>query len=113
MRVRVVGFGQMKLKNVFRPAAAESAPPASLPPPTHEQIAALAHAIWVDRGRPVGHDLDNWLEAERQLRVPLRKLSDIWILDDSLDPEYSVAGRVERALDRVAGPPEPRSPTSL
>jgi hypothetical protein len=37
--------------------------------PTHEQIAARAYEIFVERGRPQGRDLDHWLEAEAQLRA--------------------------------------------
>jgi len=37
-------------------------------PASREQIAALAHALWIDRGRPEGRDLEHWFEAERQLR---------------------------------------------
>jgi hypothetical protein len=33
----------------------------------HEAIALLAYAIWQDRGCPPGTDVDDWLEAERQL----------------------------------------------
>jgi hypothetical protein len=86
------------------------------PPPTPEQIAALAHAIWVDRGRPEGRDLDNWLEAERQLRGDVRRpvaADDLPANNDAIDPERAISGRVERALDRVAGQPDRRSPTSL
>lgn len=85
-------------------------------PPTQEQIAALAHAIWVDRGRPEGRDLDNWLEAERQLRGEVRApaaADDIPASNEALDPERAVEGRVERELDRIVGSPPPRSPTSL
>jgi hypothetical protein len=35
----------------------------------HDQIAALAHRIWVERGRRQGHHLEDWLEAERALRA--------------------------------------------
>jgi hypothetical protein len=35
--------------------------------PTHEQIAARAYEIFVERGQPQGRDLDHWLEAEAQL----------------------------------------------
>ena len=38
---------------------------------THEQIAKRAHEIWVKRGCKHGHDEQNWLEAERQLRAEL------------------------------------------
>ena len=33
----------------------------------HESIARLAYAIWQDRGCPAGTDVEDWLEAERQL----------------------------------------------
>jgi hypothetical protein len=33
----------------------------------HEDIARLAYAIWQDRGCPHGSDVEDWLEAERQL----------------------------------------------
>lgn len=39
-----------------------------LPSPTQEQISALAYAIWEDRGRPAGSDVECWMEAERELR---------------------------------------------
>ncbi len=78
------------------------------PPPSNEQIAALAHALWIDRGRPEGRDLEHWFEAERQLRGVVEPL-----VDDGLDPATAPAGRIERALDRVAGAPAQRSPTSL
>jgi Protein of unknown function (DUF2934) len=32
-----------------------------------EAIARLAYAIWQDRGCPPGTDVEDWLEAERQL----------------------------------------------
>jgi hypothetical protein len=85
-------------------------------PATQEQIAALAHAIWMDRGCPAGRDLDNWLEAERQLKGDVREplaADDIPADNAALDPQRSIEGRVERALDRVASTTEPRSPTSL
>lgn len=37
--------------------------------PTHEQIAARAYEIFIERGRPQNRDLDHWLEAEAQLRA--------------------------------------------
>ena len=41
--------------------------------PTHEQIAELAYALYVARGRIFGHALDDWLEAEKQLSEEVRK----------------------------------------
>lgn len=105
----------MKSKNSSRlsPNSPSSAPL----PPTPEQIAALAHAIWIDRGRPEGSDVDHWLEAERQLRgevrVPLAA-DELPASNAALDPQRgATTGRIERALDRVTGAPAPRSPTSL
>ena len=47
--------------------------PASLAPreedqrPSSETIAHHAYNLWLGRGRPIGTDWDDWLEAERQL----------------------------------------------
>jgi hypothetical protein len=38
-------------------------------PPTHEEIAAEAYAIFEARGRADGGHEDDWLEAERRLRA--------------------------------------------
>jgi hypothetical protein len=38
---------------------------------TQEQIAERAKAIWIQRGRTLGRDQDNWLEAEAQLKKEL------------------------------------------
>ena len=35
--------------------------------PSSETIALHAYNLWLARGRPVGTDWDDWLEAERQL----------------------------------------------
>lgn len=35
--------------------------------PTHEEIAERAFALYEQRGAGNGRDLDDWLEAERQL----------------------------------------------
>jgi hypothetical protein len=35
--------------------------------PAFGQVATCAYFIWVRRGRTDGHELDDWLEAERQL----------------------------------------------
>jgi hypothetical protein len=37
--------------------------------PTHAQITQRAYEIFIERGSPEGHDLDHWLEAERQLQT--------------------------------------------
>ena len=35
--------------------------------PTHQEIALLAHQIYLARGQIPGHEAEDWLEAERQL----------------------------------------------
>jgi hypothetical protein len=79
------------------------------PPPTNDQVAALAYAIWLDRGRPEGRDMEHWLEAERQLRGVVEPLVD----ENRLDPAIAPAARIERAMDRIVGARPPRSPTAL
>ncbi|MCE9590746.1 MAG: DUF2934 domain-containing protein [Planctomycetes bacterium] len=56
------------------PAAAPTAAPRSAaaapvfkPRPTHDEIARRAYEVWVRKGRPVGRDLENWNDAEREL----------------------------------------------
>ncbi|HZP59233.1 MAG TPA: DUF2934 domain-containing protein [Opitutaceae bacterium] len=81
----------------------------SSPTARHEQIAHRAYEIWRAQGCPCGQDLDNWLEAERQLRtsaVAMQSRPPDWE-DDGL------AAEVERRLDEITEPPQPRSPTSL
>ena len=34
---------------------------------SHEQIAALAHRLWVEGGQQHGHDAEHWLRAEKML----------------------------------------------
>ena len=93
----------MKSKSISRSPVTETT---SLPP-TREQIQALAHALWVDRGCPIGSDIEIWLDAERQLGGPaLRE-------EDRVDPATSKAARVDRELERIVSPPEQRSPTAL
>jgi hypothetical protein len=36
--------------------------------PTEEQIEVRAYELYVERGREDGHDLDDWLAAERELQ---------------------------------------------
>jgi hypothetical protein len=40
----------------------------SLVPPSHDDIARLAHALWEDRGGGDGRAEEDWLEAERMLQ---------------------------------------------
>ena len=39
------------------------------PAPDHADIAALAYAMWEGKGRPFGLDLEDWFNAERELKT--------------------------------------------
>jgi len=48
------------------------------PRPTHQEIAARAYQVYLERGRLPGHDVDDWLQAEYELmQLPVRKLAEI------------------------------------
>ena len=90
----------------------------SLRPVTREQIAALAHALWQDRGCPTGSDLDIWLEAERTLRrgekTTHASADDIPADPARPDRDPAVDGdEIDEALDAVIQVPQQRSATSL
>lgn len=53
------------------PATATPAPltPAFVPEIPHDKIAARAAEIWDRKGRPEGLDVQNWMEAEAELRA--------------------------------------------
>ena len=38
-----------------------------LDPPSHEDIAEFAYALWQERGSPVGSPEEDWFQAERWL----------------------------------------------
>ncbi|OFV88984.1 MAG: hypothetical protein A2V74_04030 [Acidobacteria bacterium RBG_16_70_10] len=44
--------------------ATEAIPPG----PSHDAIAKRAYEIWLGRGGEPGREVENWLEAERELR---------------------------------------------
>lgn len=45
---------------------------------TREAIAARAYELYLGRGCQPGHDVDDWLQAEYELRqVPLRVLAEM------------------------------------
>ncbi|MBE3097516.1 MAG: DUF2934 domain-containing protein [Planctomycetes bacterium] len=81
-------FGAAKTAPVSRPSAAPCGPSAAVravaqdPPvaqattaaaPTHEQITERARSIWTAGGCVPGRDLENWQQAERQLRQERRR----------------------------------------
>lgn len=40
--------------------------------PRHEEIRIRAYEIYIERGRQPSHDLDDWLQAERELEPKVR-----------------------------------------
>ena len=42
------------------------------PEPTHDQIASRAFEIYASRGGEHGHDVGDWFEAERQLKLEVQ-----------------------------------------
>ena len=54
---------------------------------TSAEIAARAYQLYLERGRVDGYDLDDWLQAEYELRrLPVRKLAE-------MEPPPSPQGR--------------------
>lgn len=43
--------------------------------PTHDQISALAHQLWLESGQPEGVAEQNWCEAEQRLLQLVREKS--------------------------------------
>lgn len=58
--------------------------------PTHEEIAARAYQLYIERGRVDGYDKDDWLQAEYELmQLPVRKLAE-------LEPPKQAKGQPKR-----------------
>ena len=61
------------------PAAEPTPVPATAVPSVHiphDKIEARAYEIWVRKGKPHGQDLQNWVEAEAELRAEFAARSD-------------------------------------
>jgi len=68
--------------------------------PTHQEIAARAYQIYLERGRLEGHDIDDWLQAEYELmQLPVRKLAE---LEPQITPRDKVRKRSIVDLVRAA-----------
>ncbi len=50
------------------PTMQPQAPPAKMAMPTHEQVAKRAYEKWMMRGRPEGTHMQDWMEAEAELK---------------------------------------------
>ena len=65
--------------------------------PTQQEIALRAHQIWVESGCPQGHELDNWLTAERQLtKESLERLRDPLARDPLAQDRVPTGKRINR-----------------
>ena len=65
--------------------------------PTQEEIALRAHQIWVESGCPHGHDVDNWITAERQLtKESLERLRDPLARDPFAQDRVAPGKRLNR-----------------
>jgi hypothetical protein len=58
-------------RTVTPPAAQPATPQVKVP---HEKIAMRAYEKWVKQGHPVGRDVQNWLEAEAELRAEFARM---------------------------------------
>lgn len=54
-----------------RPTTVKSTSTTRGPMPTYEQVSRRAHEIWIKRGSKHGQDIQNWLEAEAQLKAEM------------------------------------------
>jgi hypothetical protein len=57
---------------VGKPASAKTREAKAVTTPTRDEIAALAYAIYERGGRVAGRDIENWLQAEAELRTERR-----------------------------------------
>lgn len=92
-----------------------------LPPPTHDDIAFRAHKLWCERGCPQGNELNDWLEAERQLliergyRKPDHPLEEDTVVReggtiyDAFAEDAPLAVKTEKRLSDIRSRPESNS----
>jgi DUF2934 family protein len=67
------GFTVARAKTDVRTATAAARVPKSLSQPanvTHSDVARRAYDLYLARGCEHGHDVDDWMQAERELRAP-------------------------------------------
>lgn len=58
----------MRKTNRIRSESLAEASSPSAGEPGQGEIAAVAHSLWEQAGRPEGHDVEHWLLAEVQIR---------------------------------------------
>ena len=72
--------------------------PVSTPKIPHEKIAMRAYEKWVQRGRPHGTDVQDWVEAESELRQELGRSAGT-IRPGEKAPGSGPAGAPSRTVD--------------
>jgi Protein of unknown function (DUF2934) len=58
------------MSRVVTPPQAQPATPVKIP---HEKIAMRAYEKWVKRGRPHGSDVQDWIDAENELKAEMMR----------------------------------------
>jgi len=58
----------MSKRRQLSKAQERSGPDTPQPQTTEEQIQALAHQYWIDRGSPIGSPDEDWFRAEEEIR---------------------------------------------
>ncbi len=64
---------------------------------SNEQIEARAYEIYLERGRENGHDVEDWLAAEKELN---QRRSEIEALFEQEKPQRSKLGYAATAASR-------------
>ena len=70
---------------------------------THEQIAKRAYEIHLARGAQPGHEVEDWLQEEAELKKQLEKSAPIAVA--TLPPARSVSAATMSSLSRMVSAP--------
>ncbi len=94
--------------------------------PSQDEIALRAHQLWCQQGCPHGQDVDNWVEAERQLlsEYAAPGVQTIPSIEDvptagknspyaAFSDAAPLATKVEKQIVSPGRPASRQSPTSL
>jgi hypothetical protein len=65
--------------------------------PSNEQIEARAYELYLERGRQDGHDMEDWLTAERELAQRQREVRAVF---EQEEPESRKLGYAATASNR-------------
>ena len=91
-------------------ASAADSSPKSLPQPgpvDASDVARRAYALYLARGREDGHDVDDWMQAERELRDTVRSDSRnaaarVALLDTALERRQIDETKAQELISDVA-----------